>query len=198
MDGFKARTDKKRELIIQSALLLFKEYSPSKVSIREIAAKAQVSVVTIYNYFGSKEGLMLEVVRSVLVTQLQLAEEITKSNDPADQKIARLVFTKTELLSQFHPDFISFIMNDPSMKKLIEEEFLYRTYELIKDFIQQAKSEGAFSKELPDEMIMKVIELYRKDISSENSILFSSQEEIKYHETLLKILLYGIAGYKNQ
>ncbi|MDX8291557.1 TetR/AcrR family transcriptional regulator [Metabacillus indicus] len=197
MDGFKARTDKKRDLIIQSALLLFKVLSPSKVSIREIAAKAQVSVVTIYNYFGSKEGLMLEVVRSVLATQLRLAEEITQSNDPADKKIARLVFTKTELLSQFHPDFISFIMNDPSMTKLIEEEFLSRTYELIKDFIHQAKSEGAFSKELPDEMIMKVIELYRKDISSENSILFSSQEEIKSHETILKILLYGIAGYKN-
>ncbi|WP_282034060.1 TetR/AcrR family transcriptional regulator [Metabacillus indicus] len=197
MDGFKARTDKKRDLIIQSALLLFNVLSPSKVSIREIAAKAQVSVVTIYNYFGSKEGLMLEVVRSVLATQLRLAEEITQSNDPADKKIARLVFTKTELLSQFHPDFISFIMNDPSMTKLIEEEFLSRTYELIKDFIHQAKSEGAFSKELPDEMIMKVIELYRKDISSENSILFSSQEEMKSHETILKILLYGIAGYKN-
>ncbi|MEM5014827.1 TetR/AcrR family transcriptional regulator [Metabacillus indicus] len=197
MDGFKARTDKKRDLIIQSALLLFKVLSPSKVSIREIAAKAQVSVVTIYNYFGSKEGLMLEVVRSVLATQLCLAEEITQSNDPADKKISRLVFTKAELLSQFHPDFISFIMNDSSMKKLIEEEFLSRTYELIKDFIHQAKSEGAFSKELPDEMIMKVIELYRKDISSENSILFSSQEEIKSHETILKILLYGIAGYKN-
>lgn len=197
MDGFKARTDKKRELIIQSALMLFTHLSPSKVSIREIAAKAQVSVVTIYNYFGSKEGLMLEVVRSVLASQLQLAEEITQSNDPADKKISRLIFTKTELLSQFHPDFISFIMNDSSMKKLIEEEFLTRTYELIKDFIHQAKSEGAFSKELPDEMIMKVIELYRKDISSENSILFSSQEELKSHETILKILLYGIAGYKN-
>jgi AcrR family transcriptional regulator len=196
MDGFKARTDKKRELIIQSALVLFKSFSPSKVSIREIAQQAQVSVVTIYNYFGNKEGLMLEVVRSVLSNQLLLAEKITQSDDSTEEKIAGLIFTKNELLSQFHPDFISFIMNDPQMKELIEQEFITRTYELITTFINDAKSEGTISKDVPNDTIMKIIELYRKDISSEQSILFSDPENMKNHEVILRILMYGISGYK--
>ncbi|MGA4721187.1 TetR/AcrR family transcriptional regulator [Fictibacillus nanhaiensis] len=197
MNGHKARTDKKRELIIQSALVLFKSLSPGKVSIREIAAQAQVSVVTIYNYFGSKEGLMLEVIRSVLSNQLHLAEQITTSNDSTEVKISKLIFTKSEMLNQFHPDFISLILNDPNMKTMIDHDFINKTYEMITAFINDAKAEGAFSKDLPNEIIMKIIELYRKDISSEQSILFNHPEDIKNHELILKILLYGIAGYKS-
>ncbi|MFC7786442.1 MULTISPECIES: TetR/AcrR family transcriptional regulator [unclassified Rossellomorea] len=196
MDGFKARTDKKRELIIQSALVLFKSFSPSKVSIREIAGQAKVSVVTIYNYFGNKEGLMLEVVRLVLSNQLHVAEEITQSDDSTEEKIAGLIFTKNELLSQFHPDFISFIMNDPQMKELIEQEFITRTYELITAFINDAKSEGTISNEVPNDIIMKIIELYRKDVSSEQSILFSDPKDVKKHDVILRILMYGISGYR--
>ncbi|WP_350020061.1 TetR/AcrR family transcriptional regulator [Priestia flexa] len=195
MDGFKIRTDKKRELIIESALELFKVLSPRKVSIRDIASKAQVSVVTIYNYFGSKEGLMTEIVRFVLFQQLQLAQEITKSKVKMDEKIAKLIFTKTELLTQFHPEFIELMMNDPAMKKMIEEEFISKTYELIIEFINDGKREGIFSKEIPNEMIMKVIELYRQDMASKSSILFSGKN-VNDHETILRILLYGISGYK--
>lgn len=196
MNGHKARTDKKRDLIIQSALVLFKSFSPGKVSIREIAAQAHVSVVTIYNYFGSKEGLMLEVIRSVLSDQLQLAERITKSKDATEEKISKLIFTKSEMLNQFHPDFISLILNDPNMKAMIDRDFINKTYGMITAFINDAKEEGAFSKDLPNEIIMKIIELYRKDISSEQSILFNHPEDIKNHEIILKILLFGIAGYK--
>ncbi|PFA62860.1 hypothetical protein CN378_17620 [Bacillus sp. AFS015802] len=196
MDGFKVRTDKKRELIIQSALVLFKSFSPSKVSIREIAGQAQVSVVTIYNYFGSKEGLIVEVVRTVLSEQLHAADQITQSDDSTEEKLAALIFTKNELLSQFHPDFISFIMNDPQMKELIETEFINKTYEMITTFINDAKTEGTISPDVPNDLIMKIIELYRKDISSGQSILFSDQESRKNHEIILRTLMYGISGYK--
>ena len=53
MDGFNRRKEQKKESIRRAALELFKVYGFKKVSINDIASKAGVSQVTIYNHFGS-------------------------------------------------------------------------------------------------------------------------------------------------
>lgn len=51
---------KRREIMIQSAFLLFCEKGIEAVKLTEIAKKASVSEATIYRYFGNKERLVLE------------------------------------------------------------------------------------------------------------------------------------------
>ena len=58
MKGFEMRTEKKKEHIINTSISLLKTLPPNKISVRDLAKKANVSVVTIYNYFGNKEGLI--------------------------------------------------------------------------------------------------------------------------------------------
>src|SRR5690625_2379966 len=62
MDGFKKRTEQKKKDILDAALKLVIKYGIKKVSINEIAKDADVSQVTIYNYFGSKDQLIDEVI----------------------------------------------------------------------------------------------------------------------------------------
>jgi AcrR family transcriptional regulator len=62
LDGFQRRRELKKSHILQAALALFMEFGIQKVSIKEIAAKANVSQVTIYNYFGGKDQLVHDVI----------------------------------------------------------------------------------------------------------------------------------------
>ena len=66
MDGFQRRREQKKESIRQAALELFNVHGIKKVSVNDIARRAGVSPVTIYNYYGSKQGLVHDVATWVL------------------------------------------------------------------------------------------------------------------------------------
>lgn len=196
MDGFQARKEMKKEHIIQTSINLFKSFSPNKVSIRDIADKSKVSPVTIYNYFQNKDGLILEVVREVLSKQLQLAEDIFLSKESFENKISQLIFTKGTFISDFHPDFTTMILKNKRMVALIEAEYSHKTYELINTFINDAKEEGKISNHISNELILKIMQLFQHDLSSNYSVLINGADDLKDHGTILEILLYGITGTK--
>ena len=58
MNQYQKTTEKKKQAIIQAALHLFKEKGFKETSIKSIAEVAEVSPVSIYNYFGSKDNLV--------------------------------------------------------------------------------------------------------------------------------------------
>ena len=62
MDGYERRRQNKKNAILKAALELFSMYGYNKVSVAEIARKASVSQVSIYNYFNSKENLKQELL----------------------------------------------------------------------------------------------------------------------------------------
>jgi len=70
MDGFARRKEQSKEEIRKAAWELFSRFGVDKVSMMDIAHKAGVSQVTIYNNFGSKEALAREFV-SVMVEMLE-------------------------------------------------------------------------------------------------------------------------------
>ncbi|MGE0239605.1 MAG: TetR/AcrR family transcriptional regulator [Parvibaculaceae bacterium] len=62
MTGLRARQKTlRRQKIRDSALALFAEKGYSDSSLQEIAERAEVTIPTIYNYFGSKSNLLLEI-----------------------------------------------------------------------------------------------------------------------------------------
>ncbi|MCL4560567.1 MAG: TetR/AcrR family transcriptional regulator [Chloroflexi bacterium] len=76
MNGHDRRRQRISERIKKVALELYKSFGVEKVSMDEIAARADVSKVTIYKYFHSKAGLRREVIR--LYTD-EILEEIEKA-----------------------------------------------------------------------------------------------------------------------
>jgi AcrR family transcriptional regulator len=54
--------EEKSELILDTASKMFGRYGIQKTSLHEIARMARVAKATIYNYFGSKDQIYLEVL----------------------------------------------------------------------------------------------------------------------------------------
>lgn len=57
------KREKSKKLLVETALSLFSEKGYEATSIRNIASEAGVSLGLMYNYFNSKEELLLEIFR---------------------------------------------------------------------------------------------------------------------------------------
>ncbi len=62
-----ARTKPTRERILDAAERLFGERGFAETSLREITARARVNLAAVHYHFGSKDGLIAEVLRRRLV-----------------------------------------------------------------------------------------------------------------------------------
>src|SRR5690554_5735283 len=97
MDGFERRREQKKKDILQAALDLFMKYGTQKVSVSEIAKKANVSQVTIYNYFESKDLLINEVLKYYIDKVWNEQIQILDSDLPFNEKLQTIAFQKHEI-----------------------------------------------------------------------------------------------------
>jgi len=67
MNKYELRTNNKKSAIMEATLTLINEKGFTASSIQQIASLAKVSPVSIYNYYGSKEKLVLECIKLIIL-----------------------------------------------------------------------------------------------------------------------------------
>jgi AcrR family transcriptional regulator len=77
----------KSELILDTARKMFGRYGMQKTSLHEIARMARVAKATIYNYFGSKDQVYLEVLNREINNVI---EKISTAVEEATSPTAKL------------------------------------------------------------------------------------------------------------
>src|SRR5512146_1125543 len=95
MNGFQRRREMKMKSILQAAFELFSSRGLKDVTIAEIASKANVSQVSIYNFFQSKENLVRQALFVYMDERMKESERILESEIPFREKLERL-FSITE------------------------------------------------------------------------------------------------------
>ena len=86
-----------REALIQSATTLFAQFGPGAVSVREIAAHAQVNHGLVHRHFGSKEALL----QAVLDRLVQKLVEEAQPRPGRRRRPARQAFRATRSQSAY-------------------------------------------------------------------------------------------------
>ena len=71
LNGFEKVKKKKKRAIKEAAFILFSERGFNEVKIEHIAKEANVSQVTIYNHFGSKDALFRELIQEFIISEFQ-------------------------------------------------------------------------------------------------------------------------------
>ncbi|MEW6624771.1 MAG: TetR/AcrR family transcriptional regulator [Bacillota bacterium] len=161
MDGFQRRREKKKESIRRAALELFSAHGVQKVSIAEIAEKANVSQVTIYNHFGSKDELLKDVLIQLAYKKYEEYNEILESNIPFPEKIEKMVFNKRETVKMFNEDFLNaYFSNDPEIQAFTEDFYNNTTIPLIRKIIEQGKKEGYIHHDISSDAFWFYITLF--------------------------------------
>jgi len=79
----------KLESILDTAKKMFARYGLRKTSMDEIAHMARVAKATIYNYFGSKDKVYMEVLRQEASEIVEkISSSVAKESLPTDKLVA--------------------------------------------------------------------------------------------------------------
>ncbi len=108
--------------ILTAALDLFVSHGYHSVSVHEIQKQAKVSIGSIYNYFGGKEGIADALYKHILKELDELIDHITTEvESPSEQckEIIRQLFIHTEthqniIAFVFHAKHTEFLPKDPT------------------------------------------------------------------------------------
>lgn len=195
MNGFERRTQQKKDQIIRASLDLFRKRGFKKVSMTEIARRAGVSQVTIYNYFGSKSDLVKSSLLSFFEDKLSEYADILSSEKPYFERLQAVILDKSALIEDFggemldevnleHPDLLEELRN--LRRKAYEE--------VTVPFLAEGRSLGFVNEEISDDAVIRFIEIFRQWLpqSLENDPKMRSNPALL--KELYQLILYGIYG----
>ncbi|QHQ61355.1 TetR family transcriptional regulator [Anaerocolumna sedimenticola] len=191
MNGYEKRTNAKKEAIINAAGELFTNRGITDVGISEIAAKANVSQVSIYNYFGDKNALAKEVLIKYLDHIIEGYDEILQKEIPFSEKLKIIMEKKVEAVNAYGKSLFSkFAWNDKNFQQIYKEAINNKAITIYTKFIEQGKKEGAIVKEIPDDVILDFLLSCVSFMQQTNYI----KTDPKYKMGILRLCLYGLLG----
>lgn len=193
MDGFQRRREQKKQDILEAALALFMEYGVQKVSISEIAQKANVSQVTIYNYFESKHKLTSDVFGYYINKTSDDFEKLIHSDIPFPEKIKQIIFNKKEISKQIHEEFYHFMMKEYATEgNIIEKIYVEKALPYFAKLFEEGKEQGYVDPNLSQEAILFYVQML-KDYMQREEVY---QKVLPLTEEITNIFFYGIIGKK--
>ncbi|MBB6214246.1 AcrR family transcriptional regulator [Anaerosolibacter carboniphilus] len=191
MNGYEKRTKAKKESIINAARELFTERGITDVGISEIAAKAGVSQVSIYNYFGDKNSLAKEVLISYLDQSIQEYEEILKGDIPFSEKLKIIMDKKHDAVIEVsRSNFSKYAWEDKTLQQVYKEAATIKATSIYTKFIELGKKEGAIDESIPNDAILSFL-FSSVSIMQQSDYLKTSLE---YKMGILRLFLYGLLG----
>ncbi|AUY49538.1 TetR/AcrR family transcriptional regulator [Streptomyces sp. CB01881] len=140
-DGLSLRERKKRQTAIRiwrSAIALFAERSFDEVSVAEIAAAAEVSKMTVFNYFPSKEDLVMAPMEQ----HVDEPARVVRDRAPGTSAVAALRAHFVAALAGFDPatglnddrftiDVVQLIHRTPALALRATTTFSHTANELL-------------------------------------------------------------------
>lgn len=161
MDGFAKRTEEKQEAILRAAYELMLE-KQSRFTISELAKRGSVSPVSIYNYYGSKEQVIVAVLSRMTEDQVTWIEEKIDQHIPFDMLLVDILTRKIETAALFDQTITNMIQADANWESLSA-----KGYAAFSHLIEYGKQEGAIDSALSTESYLRYVQLMQQAILSD-------------------------------
>jgi len=141
------------------ALELFDQYGFDKVTMTEIAEKAHVSKVSIYNFFGSKDNLRRVLIMDMLDESIEKIKALIEEEGNFVDKIEQYIQIRTWYYGSYSLRFFfEAVESDPELRQYVDA-FNASNKELVMTFIEKGKKSGVFSADASDTAIEIFIEM---------------------------------------
>lgn len=193
MDGFERRKEKKREAIRNAALHLYMHNGIRNVGIVEIAKTANVSQVTIYNYFGSKDELTKDVLIQYLEKYLKEFQFFCQEELPYREKLEQLLL-RSASLDSLHIEFIDVFLSDEPELADIVRSYEAKLIPLFVAFIEEGKQLGYFNAGLSSETLLFYIHLFSSRAMMKLKEETDDNRKRQMYKELFIIFFNGVAG----
>lgn len=196
MDGFSKRTQEKRKKIEKTTISLL-HLDLNDIKIADIAQKAQVSQVTIYNYYGSKEKLLQVAIKRFIERETERFKQILEMDVTFEEKIKQLIFIKKQAASQFNLSlYTQLFAQDPEFQEYIAKLSSEQSIPLFLKLLQSGRETGHIRESLKDETLLFYLNFLGQAFLhiDGKSVLPVGYEHLA--EEMMDLFLYGILNQK--
>lgn len=152
----------RRRRIIRAARDLIRETGDAGLSMRSLASKAGVSLVTPYNLFGSKRAIVLALLEDVRIFRERFAEE--SPQDPLDRIFAAIDMAVSFYIDdpQFYRTLWSAVFD--TTNEVREEIFSPKRDEFWKDLTADLKEVGCFEDFVDQDILLHQLDYQFRSI----------------------------------
>ena len=195
MDGFERRKEQKKESIRRAALELYQTFGFKKVSVSDIARRAGVSQVTIYNHFASKEALIRDVLKWYMRQLFDKYESVMNSKLTFQEKLENIVFDKTQVVSQFQGELQQAVLqNDPELRAFLEDMYLNHMMPVIVAFLKEGSQQGYIDPRFSVDTILFYFEVLRRGFFAISDTSEYTKRDPDLDKELIELVTYGLNG----
>jgi TetR/AcrR family transcriptional regulator, cholesterol catabolism regulator len=139
--------DRRRHQVFASSMHLFLEKGFQETSMQEIAAASGMGKSTLYDYFKTKDEILLSVVEDGIYDLTELAKLIASQDLPAAEKIHQVMHAHLEYLLE-NKEFYTRILYEvqrlgpESQRRIQIRRHAYQ--DLLCSLVEEATREGTF------------------------------------------------------
>lgn len=198
MDGFEKRRNDKKAVILQTALELFEKYGFEKVTVTEIAEKAHVSKVSIYNFFESKDNLRRIIVKNILDESLDETKALVEEDCNFIDKMEKYLENRIINENRYNMDFLfEAVEADPVLRQYLDDFNIENKY-LISCLIKEGKKIGYFSADISDTAIEIYIDIFYNYFLHNRKTRTALERNPKLAEEINLLFLDGLIRHREQ
>jgi len=193
MNGFEKRALLIKEKIKKTALEMLKTWEPKRIRITDIAKEANVSQVTIYNYFGSKEALLKEVFKDYIDHSISEFEEYMNKDISVKEKIELMILQKREANNQkFALTVIKEVMiEDSEIMDYVKRQYNEKIIPLMLQMIEEGHRTGEISPKITAESFLIFMNMI---IEHSKTLGEAFEQNRQFTEEMMHIFFYGLCG----
>lgn len=135
-----------KEKILKVTREIIAEEGFQNITIRKIANKAGVNVAAVNYYFGSKDAVINETLKTVTDELKDTFEFLKNSKEDPRTKLSIFIFNYTDMISKY-PDLLKNVINLAIHNKPLEGQIEYMTFmqtegiEILKQTIAEIRPE---------------------------------------------------------
>lgn len=195
MSGFNKRTEKKKQQIKEATLTLLKTNRAKAITIKDIAKLAQVSQVTIYNYFENKDSLIREVMKEYFTKQVQQSKELFHSEIPLKEKVEAILFQKKAVIQEIEPaNFQQLLADDEELQQFVESIYQNEIMPLFIGMVEQAQARNEINPNLSIRAILFHLHTWKQASDKLTYKHFSREDLALFTEELIQLFFYGLSA----
>jgi len=173
-------------------LLYGKIDSLKSLKLAKGLGQLQVAPASIYNYFGSKEGLMKDTIINLLESGWKARKELWETDLPFPELMKRAISMNSNFIDQINLDTLRALFNsDPEIKKLVDDFHKHRYPYIVGQFIEKGRREGYIRRDISIEAATLYLKMYQ-DMLQHPEILKNKNKDLL--KELCDLMLYGLAG----
>lgn len=180
----------RKEEIFEISKRIAMEEGLSKLTIRNLASEAGISIGSVYNLFGTKDALVMELIEYYWSSSLLniIAESKTSTGDFVD-RLETLYISFKSASDKFHEDWIKDVftihMSNPDIVKMSD-----RYKKIIEERIEEfTKEETSLKDYFDDDFTMDEL----ADFIFENMMLLlrKNSPDLGFFKIILRRIIYG-------